>query len=478
MNLHPLHGANPAWRRLASATLLASLVACGGGGGGGGQGVTAPPPPPPPVQGPAGTPKSQQVAQARAEVLADTCFSQQDVSLCKWQTGTHAPADFAMANNSGEAVLIIDDIPEAPLAAIRYKNRIKGFYRYGAGGALSAASMQWRVPATLWSVLSRFASAEHVSAASLAELSAPLQQMYGKTDIFRISHGAMVFQLLADENPHQALVLLDGFDLALMAPEDYCDAGGSAAARDRLLQTARRAADELGRIVRDNNVRFVNLSYGHTLDSVTAGWQARCRSPLPSTDVLREKLSAHGAMYATLFNTPGVLVAQAAIQASGPAEFPYDVPSAAYPNRLRVGYFATLDSGLDASGRGNYRALNGWPAAANADLFVNTGVLTQRPFPANATPQLQTDAFGTALAPVGAATTSWVTPLALSYLVHIRNAEFGARAMDNQLIAEIFARAAPALCPDLPGGRCLYQDPALHGKLESVRLAYRPLRLQ
>ena len=45
--------------------------------------------------------------------------------------------------------------------------------------------------------------------------------------------------------------------------------------------------------------------------------------------------------------------------------------------------------------------------------------------------------------------------------------------MDDSLIADLFRSVTPTSCPGLPGSRCVYQDPLLHGDIESVRLEYR-----
>jgi hypothetical protein len=452
------------------------LAACGGGGGSAPPRPADPPstPPPAPPPPPPADRLREQIVLATNEILADTCFRQGGTN-CAWTERAYDPAEFAMTQSTGEALLVVDRFPTLPVRALRFRNRIRGYFRLREGGVMTPASSIWRVPTALWSALGRFAGPDHVASHRLNELSAAIASSYGSLTFDNVGHGSYVFSLLVDTNPHQPLVILDAIDLSQMARADYCDASGSAAGQQRLVQTAERAADEVVRTMRTHNVRFVNYSAGHTLGTITASWQQDCGTPPPPDPVLRAKLAAYAPIYAALFNTPGVLTVQAAAEGGDAADTPYDQRSPSYGNRLRAGYFTSLDSGLDPDGRGNYMALAGWPERSRVDIYLNTGVLPQRPFQYNRTPLLQIDDFGVAVFPITGSRTSWVAPLGLSLLINLRYAAFGSRPMDNSLVAAIFDAATPGRCSDLPEGRCLYQDPLLHGRTEAVRLQYRPL---
>jgi len=376
-----------------------------------------------------------------------------------------------MSRPTTEAILIIDTFPTLPVRSIRYRKRIRNYYRLGQTGAVPAATT-WRVPTRLWNALDRFSGPDHVPAWRLDGLREPIQSSYGSIPFDNVGHGSTVFSLLADTNPHQPLVIMDSIDLFRIDPVDYCDASGSVAVQNRLLQASQAAAGQIIRVMRDNNVRFVNFSAGHTLPVVTADWRRDCGTQ-PSDAVLRQKLAAYAPIYDALFRTVGVMTIQAAIEGADAADFPYDQPSPAWPNRLRTGYFTSLNSGVDSQGRGDHAGLTGWPGAANADIYVNTGVLPTRPYAYNFTPLLQIGEFGIDHFPITAPQTSWVTPLALSRLINLRYGTFANRTMDDSLIADLFRSVTPTSCPGLPGSRCVYQDPLLHGDIESVRLEYR-----
>lgn len=460
--------------RLLAGILVLTLAACGGGGGEGG-GDPPPGPGPGPEQPPPVDPLAQQIAAAREIIQADDCFRAGGGGGCAFTDYHYRASEFAMTHSTGEAILIVDSFHTLPVRALRYRKRIRGYYRFGEGGVLAPAAGLWRVPTSLGRGLDSFSGPEHVPAWRLRSLAPIIPAAYPGVEFDNVGHGSMVFSLLADANPHQSLVLLDGFNLSDMAPQAYCDVSGGAASQHLLAAAAQAAAGRLRAMIQAEGVRFINYSGGHTLATIRANWTGACGSSPPSDALLRSRLIAHEPIYTVLFATPGVATAHAAIDGVDPADFPFDQPSPIYANRIRAGYFTALTSGLDASGRGDASALDGWPSAPSADVYVNTGVLPARPFQHNRTPLLQIDGFGVDHFPIAAPQTSWVTPLVLSRLIHLRQSMYETRAMDDALVAEVFRAAAPPLCVAQSGGRCRYQDPLAHGQLEAIRLGYRPL---
>ncbi|RKH66238.1 hypothetical protein [Corallococcus aberystwythensis] len=441
-----------------SALLMGALCACGA--------------PAPSGDTPA---LSARLQAAREAILADTCFRERpDGAGCEWGEFAYDPGAFTMRHDSGEAILVIDDFPSLPPRALRYQNRLRGYFRVDGQGRLAPVPFSWRLPATLLRTLQSFATPDFVPAEHLRTLAVPLRETYPVQAAQSAGHGSFVFSLLVETNPHQPLVLLDTLSFTAFAPEEFCDGSGTPESLERLRAKASVVAEELRGLMAAQGVRYVNLSSGVTLDSVRQDWSASCQGPLPGDGVLRGKLGAYAPIYAALFHTPGVFTAQSAIDAADPEDNPFDFASEAFPNRLRVGFFTVLESGLDAEGRGAHEGLGGWPGRANVDLYVNTGVLPQRPFEYNRTPLLQVDAFGMDLLPITRATTSWVAPLALSRFIHARSAHFAGQEMSDALIRQVLGRMLPPRCEDLPGGVCLYQDPLLHGQTEGVRLGYRP----
>jgi len=279
-----------------------------------------------------------------------------------------------------------------------------------------------------------------------------------------------------EANPRQPLVVLDHLSYDKFAREEFCDGSGSEDSLRRLRERSTLVAANLRRLMAEQRVRFVNVSAGESLDTMRELWTNRCAGARPGDDLLRAKLAAYTPIIDALYNTPGVFAAQAAINASNSQDFPFDFPSADYPNRLLAGYFTTLESGLDAGGQrdgSGTAALSGWPGRQNVDVYLNSGVQPSRPFRYNATPLLQVDGFGVDIFPITHTTTSWIAPLALSRFINLRYERFGTEAMSDALISRIRAELTPGGCSEQSSALCAYQDPLKHGQTEAVRLQYR-----
>lgn len=416
----------------------------------------------------------RQIDAAKSMINSDTCFLGPDVSACSWGSFPYKPAEFSMTANSGEAILIIDRFPALPARAIRYKNRIAGYYRVTPSGAIGAVSFSWHAPTQLYKVLSSFASPNFVPARLLSTLYEPLHKMYGFYASESFGHGSYVFSLLVEANPHQPIVLLDSPQFSWFAHDDFCDASGSAESERRLRDKAQTVADEIRVLLRTHNVRFINYSSGITLLSVLSDWQQNCTGMTPTDEILRRKLGAYAPIMDVLFKSKGVFAAHASINIGDPRDYPYDLASPTYPNRLRAGYFTALDSGLDSQGRGDTTSLTGWPSRNDADVYLNSGVLPMRPYPYNKTPLLQVDEFGVSTFPISLTTTSWITPLALSRFIHARYSSAGKEELSDELITELLKLIVPTRCGATSDQACVFQDPLKHGQIESVRLGYVP----
>ena len=253
----PLRPMRPALRP-ALLMLPALLAACSGGESGTPAPAPTPTATPTPVPTPSPTPTppatkgplADRIAAARVEMLADTCFQGGVTTGCSFTDQPYRASDFAMEPNSSEALLIIDDLPRLPDSAIRFRKRIKGYYRLGAGGTIGTAATTWHVPTSLWNALDRFSYAEYDPTEQLRSVAEAAYRAYPGLPLANAGHGATVFRLIADTNPAQPLVLLDKIDLVDIARNDYCDASGSAAAQARLTGAAQTAADAIVAMMR------------------------------------------------------------------------------------------------------------------------------------------------------------------------------------------------------------------------------------
>lgn len=449
---------------LPAVLLLATALSC----------TSAPAPEPEPVPGLRQPDEAlvRKVEAVRARVEADTCFDRtKPDSGCAWTEHPFDASEFAMADSTGEAILIVDTLPGLSPAMFRHRRRLKGYFRPTEDGVIAPARYTWRLPATVHDALDAFATPEFIPSEWLAPVAEPLQRRFPISFPETVTHGSNVFALLVETSPRQPIILLDSLNLETFAPGIACDASeaGLTAFRERVRQVAASLRQLLG----EHNVRFINVSRGDTFFSVRDTWSQHCGTPLPPETVLRGQLEALAPIYDVLFNTPGVFAAHAAIDGTGSHDYPFDGLDARYPFRLRMGFYQALESGLDAQGRGPYQQLEGWPALADVDVFFNSGVLKERPFPYNSTPYLIVDTLGVSISPVSHTTTSWITPLGLARFISLRDGQYAGQELTAALVGTIQQDMVPEACPDLPRGRCMYQDPLLHGQVEAVRLGYR-----
>src|SRR6185369_7263873 len=411
------------------------------------------------------------IDRAIESIQADSCFSGDDTSLCEWadyEVGAH---QFDMARSTHEALLLIDDFsagfyPEL----VRYRNRLLGVYRVD-GDQVVLQVLSVHLPQRLGDALISFAGPEFISARALARVGAAVNASYGKLNLLYYAHGGVVFAHAVELVPEQPLVLLD-LNHFLDIPPSVCsgiDPQTLAAA------TAHFSAltSSLKQIMSEQNVRFINASFGSTVPNLAVDWARTCGTELPSGEQLQALLHVYDPVYDLLFDSEGVVTAQAAANLGSPADYPFDQVSPKYPNRVRVGFFSSRNSGLDEIGRGDVEKTDQFPVPGDADVYLNWGCEMSTPAPLCAEPHYEFAApfgFGTATVPL--MSTSYVDPLGIARLINLRYSRHDAEPMSNALIQTLRQELTPALCGDSGSVPCAYQDPIAHRQLELYRLGY------
>lgn len=416
------------------------------------------------------TPSLQlRIDQAVARISGDTCFSQSDTSGCQWANYSVGSGHFDMAPSTGEAILIIDSFGEGVYPhLLRYRNRILGFYR-ASGDAVVAENLSMRLPKQLGDSLLSFAGPEFIPSVLLAEVGRAASAAYRNVPLLFLGHGGIVFGHLVELAPEQPLVLLDMTGFLGLLPT-LCN-GPDEAAMSAARAHFTALAASLRTTMRAHNVRFINASFGDSLQTISADWSRTCNAPVPSAQVLRQLLHLYDPIYDALFNTEGVVAAHAATNLGNAEDFPFDQPSAAYPNRVRNGFFSSLSSGLDAEGRGAVRKVEQFPRDGNADVYLNWAC---EPFVGCATPHYEmAGAFGLNAFSVVVMSSSYVNPLGLGRLIHLRYSNHGGEPLTNELIGTLRQELTPQLCGTDGAHPCVYQDPITHRQLEVYRRNYR-----
>jgi len=418
---------------------------------------------------PPGDPVLQhRIDDAVASLQADTCFAQGDPSRCDWADYDIAPARFDMARSTGEAILVIDDFgaglfPEL----VRYRNRLLGFYRID-GDKLEAQVLSVHLPRRLGDVLVSFADPEFIPAHALTRVASAAASTYGKLDLLYLGHGGVVFGFLVELVPEQPLVLLDMAHLLELPPE-LCHGLDPQALATATAHVAAVAAS-LKQVMTDHNVHFVNASFGSTVPVLATDWARTCGGAVPDGEQLQQLLHIYDPVYDVLFHSPGVIAAHASANLGSPADFPFDQVTARYPNRVRVGLFSSLRSGLDDLGRGAVQKVEQYPVDGDADVYFNWGCETLGPC-ADRSYQL-VGAFGLASGPLLVMSSSYINPLGLARLVNLRYANHDGEPMTDGLIQTLKQELTPSLCGPDGAQPCVYQDPIVHEQLELYRLSY------
>lgn len=366
----------------------------------------------------------------------------------------------------GKPTILILDSGHSFLATMKYRNRIKDVYQLNAQGKLVSATPKVVMPAYVDEFFNKLAAKPlnvGASWAPLAEkLSAPMAKL---SDRYSAAHGDGPTQYIAENVPDAALVLADDIWSQKNNIDAFCQ-------KDfvKLNQKQQELAQDLrDTVIRGNGVTFINYSGGHTEQVIRDMYQEQCQGSLGDQDI-KKFLEIERVVYNILFTTPGVL----AIQAGGSGEkSSLDCDAAAFPHRIRAGYFNALRSGLNAKGELVERdndfqesvSTNQRDQESCIDVSMNFGFKTRRPFPYNATPLLEYDVFSLASMPGTSGATSWAAPLATAWVAAIHK-RMGSPDLSDNVIATIKNTMTPAGCRDLnPEGICKYQDPLLHKQL-------------
>ncbi len=236
-------------------------------------------------------------------------------------------------------------------------------------------------------------------------LGSAVNAAYGKLNLIYYGHGGVVFGHAVELVPEQPLVLLD-LTQFLDLPAAVCsgiDEQPLAAASAHFTAIAA----SLKQVMIEQNVHFINASFGSTVPNLATDWARTCDGEVPSNDQLRELLHVYDPIYDLLFNTEGIVTAQAAASLGSPADYPFDQVSPKYPNRVRVGFISSRSSGLDELGRGTVHKADQFPPLGDADVYLNWRCEMGTPDPVCAEPHYEFAApFGRGTATVPLMSTS------------------------------------------------------------------------
>ena len=337
--------------------------------------------------------------------------------------------------STGQRILLIDHGMHA-LAYTRYKQRVLDFLDFDEHGALTTSTHALKMHRGRRIIFSEIIGNDHpyIPARKINDLnlSAEISQKFPATDL--VGHGTPIFGILAEHNPKAEFVISQLPNLVAWPFKDhFCSP--STESLSRISSLFESASNALLAAIHRHDLNFIQYAENATFDAFNGQFVETCKSIAydQRADWIRHVQRAHLKHFVKpLTHIPEVILVQAGASSNyklnkGDKNFWMDCAS--FQNRLRVGALNKVTPGLPIEGTNRIDLLppNQRNAEACVDLFVNSGVNYEWPkFDAlldwQAAPHAikfsddgLTEVAYTGLKP------SWAAPVALSYLIYLKN---------------------------------------------------------
>jgi hypothetical protein len=329
----------------------------------------------------------------------------------------------------GKRILIQESFLRS-LAFTRYKSRVLDYVVPDMDGTYYTTTVPVKIPKALITIWSDLLD-EHDPLApsfSFSSVGSRFSEVFQDVD-GAIGHGVPILNKLAEAIPHAEFVIAETDEAT--ASLYLCDLEGDLNAFERLKNFIGHSSKSLIEKIKENRVDFINMSRGLTLNVLQKQVARYCEGKTVSNDSLLKALALWtDHFYLPLSAIPDVVLVQAGTHAHRPLQFKdseYLVDCTPMPNRIRIG---PVDSPgnkfIPKEGINDYSLLS--PAAQNAlecnDLFVMGGRKSLEMSSSFSSTSLDHDT-------LFLATSSWLTPVALAYLVQLKDSmPFGTSVPD------------------------------------------------
>jgi hypothetical protein len=453
---------------LSIVIISSFLLSCGTGDNSGA--ITQPPDTPPPsswidILTDREQPLDARKAAALKGIEQDTCFRQQaDKAGCQWMNFAIEPHHAETKYVGTEAVLIIDEMVPA-VEMLRSRDRVLGFYRIEGSGDIERVPMEWTLPSVFGEIVTAFSGSPYIPPDELAQVGEALYSTYEEEVPVFGSHGLAVYNIMIDRIPDTPIVLLDNNLLSFNrgVPENFCAVADEQQREVQLSLLRARSetfAEAFRQLLISHNIRYINVSWGYTLQTVLGPWSKVCGSEPPSESILLAILNAYQPVFDALFNTPEVFSAHAAYKLGNERHFPFDQPSPDYPNRARIGVFSHLGKDIPVVGMIEAPVgSNPIPAAGDAEFYINSGCSVQGTCRQLA-PLTMNVRYGMDRVVFPLSQTSFSAPLFLAQFINLRNGpEYQQQWLDDHLIRTLLTELQNGCGSN---SECRYFDPLLY----------------
>ncbi len=415
------------------------------------------------------------VEQSLQELEGLDCTTEQATSpQCQKVSVSFSDGQYQPQKIAEDQTILFIDINAEFMANVTRRSRVRAMF-HAPEGQLLPYDPEIELPQYQLTMVQRFDQLTEFVHAGWLELLADRMQSIGG-GAHNAGHGIYPLAILSEHLPKASFVYLSTPKMLASRPDLLCALDFNAL-RDHSAQLAEQVKKD---IIEPFGIDYISWSGGDSTSVMSILWSQKCPGqPQPNLAELQELENSLRPYYEVLFNTPGVLAVQSAGSNVSADTHVLD-SDASFNNRIRVGYYQTLDSKLPIDGVIGAQQPPGLPDAMHnsreyVDVFINFGFTGEgRNTPYNASPTMQTDTLGLRYFPMSSSTTSWAAPFVLPWAIMIKNSVFPEQPMDNMVIEQIKARITPLGCDYHveDDGYCKVQDPAWYKQHELARLKY------
>ncbi len=460
-------------RWLPVLALVTVASGCGGGGGSDNGSTT-----PAPVDGPYKELKEKaKVMEQNALVNLQgiDCNNDSQLPACQKVTVSFNQGQFSADKVDADQTVLFIDSGMGYQLNLTGRSRVEALFKLNKDEIISF-NMETQVPLYLKQTVEKFDQhSEFIHSGWLETLGTRIADIGGYSGA---GHGEHSFRKVLAHNPRASFVFLETPDILMENSDSFCKLDFTA-----VNDKAKRIAQQIKtKIIDEYDIEYVTWSGGFSTSTIRATWAQSCpNQAAPSLAQLQELENSLRPYYNVLFNSEGVLGIQSAGEYVQPETHVLDADDS-FNNRLRVGYYQTLDSQLPIDGIIGDKQPPTIPDFMNGsrkyiDVFINfgfTGRVSQGTLETNASPMMTTRYSGMGYFAESNTHTSWVPPTVLAWAIKVKNSKYPDQIMTNDVIEQIKDQMTPMGCTfhKEDEGRCKVQDPAWYKQHELARLNY------
>ena len=370
---------------------------------------------------------------------APSCDENSSHPLCTMVDYSSDATYFDLDAHHSTRIMIVDSA-SAVGSSLRIRKMIKNRYSVNSDGSYSESSISVKIPrglANIWESLER--NKQTFTPELYQELRDDAEAKFMSVTSFPYDHANSIIDIISQYTPESALILADLPNVQNMICKSNIDGVKS---------YLTNASKSIAKIAISEEVEFINLSAGFSRKTLEKDiWQSYCqKSQKMPMAISRAILKLQTDFIKSLSNLNGILLVQAGVSLKSTdqanSEFaPSDCTTDEFPNRLRIGgynskTFQTTPEGKKLSNHPHILSPNQKNAVNCTDLYVNSGLGKSFPYsPGEHYVAITNTGLGTY--PIPFFPTSTAAPVALSFLVYYKQANYGEQKMTNQEVSEI-----------------------------------------